>query len=116
MTVNWDQARSGTGPALFKATVSVNGGTSFTDLLDYTVPESGAPLGSWSSTVSRSRFSNSISLGGSASNKSRVIVRFVNREASASSGGGTNRIDNITVNGIVVPSGTSVFNNDCNDA
>ena len=99
LTVSWDQARSSTGPSLFKVSISVNGGA-FTDLFNYAVLQSGgggAP-GTWSSTTSNPIYSNTLDLGTTASNASSVVIRFVNREAAASAATGSNRIENVFVN------------------
>ena len=104
LTLSWDQARSSTGPAPFKVSMSVNGGA-FTDLFSYTVLQSGgggAP-GTWSSTTYNSIYTNSnIALTG-ADNAASVVVRFINTSAVASAATGSNRIDNIMVNGTLVP-------------
>ena len=104
LTVSWDQARSSTGPSPFKVAISVNGG-SFTDLFSYTVLQSGgggAP-GTWNSTTYNPIYTNSnIALTG-ADNASSVVVRFINTSAVASAASGSNRIDNIMVNGTLVP-------------
>jgi hypothetical protein len=104
MTLSWDQARSSTGPSLFKVSMSVNGGA-FVDLLNYAVLQSGgggAP-GTWSSTTSNPIYSNTLELGTAASGASSVVIRFVNREAAASAATGSNRIDNIFVNSVPAP-------------
>ena len=98
ITVNWDQTRSGTGPAAFKVMLSVNGGTSFSEVRTYTVPSN-----SWNSSNYSTSSNFAASLGASASGLSSVIVRFQNAEAANSSTGGTSRIDNITVSGDAVP-------------
>ncbi|MFM7800438.1 MAG: hypothetical protein ACKPBA_15865 [Planctomycetota bacterium] len=104
MTLSWDQARSSTGPAAFKVAISVNGGA-FTDLIDYTVLQSGgggAP-GTWSTTFYNALYTNTLNLGTTASDASSVVIRFVNREAVASAATGSNRIDNVFINSDVVP-------------
>lgn len=105
LSLSWDQARSSTGPAAFKVLVSVDGGISFTDILAYTVLQSGgggAP-GTWSSTTYNPLYTNSVNLGAAADDLGLVIVRFQNFEAAPSAGSGSNRIDNVFVNGSVVP-------------
>jgi hypothetical protein len=104
ISVSWDQARSGTGPAAFKLQMSTNG-TSFTDLLSYTVLQSGgtgAP-GTWNTSIYDSSYTNTFSLPGTGGNQGALYLRFTNAETSTSSSGGTNRIDDI----IVIASGTS---------
>jgi MYXO-CTERM domain-containing protein len=104
LTLSWDQARSSTGPAPFKVSMSVNGG-SFSDLFTYSVLQSGgggAP-GTWSSTTYNALYTNTLSLGTAASNAASVVIRFVNTSATASSASGSNRIDNIFVTEVPAP-------------
>ena len=104
LALSWDQARSSTGPAPFKVTMSVNGG-SFADLSTYTVLQSGgggAP-GTWSSTTYNALYTNTVQLGTAASNAASVVIRFVNTSATASAATGSNRIDNIFVTEVPAP-------------
>jgi hypothetical protein len=107
INVGWDQARSSTGPANFEVVVSIDGGSSFTNVLaSYAVLQSGgggAP-GTWQSNGAYlSIYSNTVSLTSLASNQADVIVRW--RATSAAGGtGGSNRIDNVLVySGPVIP-------------
>lgn len=102
ITVTWDQARSSTGPAAFELVFSVDGGTNWTFVTNYTVLQSGgggAP-GTWSSTVSNSIYSYSQTLTG-AENVSQLIVRFRSTVAGAATG--SNRIDNVMIYSGAVP-------------
>jgi MYXO-CTERM domain-containing protein len=104
LTLSWDQARSRTGPAPFKVSMSVNGG-SFTDLSTYTVLQSGgggAP-GTWSTSTYNSLYTNTVQLGTAASNAASVVIRFVNTSSTASAASGSNRIDNIFVTEVPAP-------------
>jgi hypothetical protein len=104
LSLSWDQARSSTGPSPFKVDMSVNGG-SFADVTTYTVLQSGgggAP-GTWSSTTYNALYTNSVNLGAVADSAASVVIRFVNTNSTASSASGANRIDNILVNGTLVP-------------
>ncbi len=104
LSLSWDQARSSTGPVSFKVMMSVNGGT-FTQLQTYTVLQSGgggAPA-TWSSTTYNSIYTNTINALAGTDNAASVVIRFVNNEAVASAASGSNRIDNIMVNGTLVP-------------
>jgi len=103
LSLSWDQARSSTGPAPFKVAISVNGGN-FVDLFSYNVLQSGgggAP-GTWSSTVYNPIYTNTVALTG-ADDAASIVVRFINTNATTSSASGSNRIDNISVNGTLVP-------------
>ena len=103
MTLSWDQARSSTGPSSFVVSMSVNGGV-FQNLYSYSVLQSGgggAP-GTWTTTTSLSAYSFSgVALNG-ADNAGPVVVRFVSQVAGSSTAG-SNRIDNIFVNGSLLP-------------
>jgi hypothetical protein len=103
LVLSWDQTRSSTGPSSFKVMMSTDG-TNFSDVLaSYTVLQSGgggAP-GTWSSTTYNSLYTSTQSLGTSADNASSVTIRFVSLVGGAATG--SNRIDNVTVNGTLVP-------------
>ena len=104
LSLSWDQARSSTGPSPFKVVMSVNGGT-FADVTTYTVLQSGgggAP-GTWSTSTYNSLYTSSVNLGAAADNAASVVIRFVNTSTVASASSGSNRIDNLFVNGTLVP-------------
>ena len=105
LSVSWDQARSSTGPAAFKLLVSVDGGVSFTQIMTYTVLQSGGggSPATWSSTTYNPLYTNSANLGAAANELGLVIVRFQNASAAPSAATGSNRIDNIFINGSVIP-------------
>ena len=97
VSVAWEQTRSSTGPAGFEAVLSVDGGSTFSSLGSYTVN-----LVSWSATVPVTTSSFG-SLASAADNQASVIIRFKVVTAGTSTTTGTNRIDNISVTGAVVP-------------
>lgn len=103
ISLSWDQARSSTGPATFELIMSLDGGSSWTTILaSYTVLQSGgggAPA-TWSSTTYNAIYTSTTSLAG-AEDASSVIVRFRSLVTAASTG--SNRIDNVLINGNVVP-------------
>jgi MYXO-CTERM domain-containing protein len=105
INLGWDQARSSTGPDEFRVLMSVDGGTSFTELLAYTVLQSGGggSPGTWSSTTYNPLYSFTLSLGAAAASQAEVIVRFQSFEAIASAATGSNRIDSILVTQGAVP-------------
>ena len=110
IVLNWDQARSSTGPAAFKLTMSTNG-TDFSDLFSYTVIQSGgggAP-GTWASGTYNSLYTNTFNLPASADHQANLTLRFVNAEAAASSSTGSNRIDNIVVTAAAVPEPSTIL-------
>ena len=97
VSVAWEQTRSSTGPAGFEAVLSVDGGSTFSSLGAYTVNQV-----SWNATtpVTTSSFG---SVASAADNQASVIIRFKVVTAGTSTTTGTNRIDNISVTGTVVP-------------
>jgi MYXO-CTERM domain-containing protein len=97
VSVAWEQTRSFTGPAGFEAVLSVDGGSTFSSLGAYTVNQV-----SWNATtpVTTSSFG---SVASAADNQASVIIRFKVVTAGTSTTTGTNRIDNISVTGTVVP-------------
>jgi len=97
VSVAWDQTRSSTGPAGFEAVLSVDGGSTFSSLGAYTVNQV-----SWSTSVPVTT-SSFASVASAADNQASVIIRFKVVTAGTSTTTGTNRIDNISVNGTVVP-------------
>ena len=106
ISVSWDQTRSGTGPASFSLTMSTDGGANFTTLLaTYNVVQAGLAgtgTSSWSPTGSyQTGFTTTTIVGISAANKGNILLRF--NSLSTPAAGGTNRIDNISVTGAVVP-------------
>jgi MYXO-CTERM domain-containing protein len=83
--------------------MSTDGGANWSTILaSYAVLQSGgggAP-GTWSSTTYNALYTTTTSLAG-AENASSVIVRFRSLVAGASTG--SNRIDNVFINGNAVP-------------
>lgn len=103
ITFGWDQTRSGTGPTNFNLLVSTDGGATFSNLLaNYAVLANAAPNPVWSSGTYQAIYTFSpVAAGAGAANNSLVIFRI--SAATAGAAGGTNRVDNVTVNGDVVP-------------
>jgi hypothetical protein len=104
ISFSWDQCRSSTGPSSFRLIMSTDG-TNWTNLLDYTVLQSGgggAP-GTWSTTTYLSAYTTTQAISsGAADNQSMVIFRLVNLSATGATNG-TNRIDNVTISGTAAP-------------
>ena len=105
ISVSWDQTRSSTGPSAFSLSMSTDGGANFTTLLaSYTVVQAGlAGTGttSWNAVTNQTGFTTTTIVGISAANQGNVLFRF--SSLSTPSSGGTNRVDNISVTGAVVP-------------
>jgi hypothetical protein len=101
---SWDMTRSSTGPATWVIEMSVNGG-SFVSLIDNFALSSSI---SFSSTTYNPAATTTVSLGALADDASTVTVRIralvdgVN-STGAFAPGGTARIDNILVNGNLIP-------------
>jgi hypothetical protein len=112
ISFSFDMTRSSTGPATWIIEMSTNGGASFSTLnASYAVIAAGATgsgTTSWNTTTSQSAFNSSYNLSAAADNASEVIVRIRALVDSVNSSnvyqaGGTARIDNIMVNGTLVP-------------
>ncbi|MFM7809381.1 MAG: hypothetical protein ACKPEA_15850 [Planctomycetota bacterium] len=105
ISFSFDQIRSSTGPASWLVEVSVNGGGSFTTVLAAYDPGTSP---SWTATTNNPLATKTAALGASADNRGEVIVRIRALVDSVNSSGtyqpgGTSRIDNILVNGTLVP-------------
>ncbi len=109
---SWDMTRSSTGPATWELVMSLDGGTNWTTLIGSFSPIINTTAGgvsAWSATGAvQSAFTTTVSLGEVASDASSVIIRIralVDGVSStgAFAPGGTARIDNIMVNGDLVP-------------
>jgi hypothetical protein len=101
--ISWDQTRSSTGPSDFRMSYSTDGGATFTTAMNYSVIQAGAFSGTnnWSTSGSpQPEFANASGILSTPSGASSLIVRFV--ATGLNLGAGTNRIDNITVNGTAV--------------
>jgi len=102
ISLAWDQTRSSTGPSNFRVDMSTDGTTFNTILASYTVTQAGASgTSSWNGTTSQPAFTTTIANILGADNQGTLVFRFVNLSTVAT--GGTNRIDNITVSGTLVP-------------
>ena len=104
LSVSWDQARGGNGPATFKFQVSINNGA-FTDVVpSYTV---GVSSGSntWISTTYQSSFTSTQALAAGADGAANIRIRFTATAAPTGTAPatGTGRIDNIVVSNTAVP-------------
>lgn len=110
ITIGWDQARSSTGPMTFSLFASTDGFATSTLLSTYTVLQSGgtgAP-GTWGSGTYLPAYTFApIAAGGAFANQASVTFRMVNQSTPGGTGG-TNRIDNVIVEGSFVPAPSSV--------
>lgn len=98
ITFSWDQTRSDTGPSSFSLQYSTDG-TTFTDFFSYSVGNT-----SWSSvsTHGPSHRTQDLSAVSALDNDGSIYFRLM--VTAAPSGGGSNRIDNITISGSEIAS------------
>lgn len=98
----WSQARSSTGPTNFSLRYSTDG-SSFTTFTNYIVQISASP-NAWTSASNNPIFNYSYDLSSftSLDNQADVYFRLVSEQTAA--GGGTGRIDNISITGVPEPS------------
>ena len=105
ISLSWDQTRSSTGPSSFRVDMSTDGTNFSTILASYTVIQAGATGSNtlaWSvANGVQSAFTTTVSGIAGADNQATLLFRFVNLSTVAT--GGTNRIDNISVSGTLVP-------------
>jgi hypothetical protein len=99
VTVAFDQAGSGTGPANFGLSYSINGGA-FTSFANYSVV-----LSAWNTTTAQPA-SLVFAGGGAFDNANSIAFRLVDLTSTSINGGtvaagGTDRVDNFTVVSIV---------------
>lgn len=97
ITFQWSQTRSSTGPGDFRVQYSTDG-LSFSDLLNYTVENL-----TWSSvSFNPDSVFGPIALPADASNQATVYVRLTSNVAGSSTAG-SNRVDDIFINGTLIP-------------
>jgi len=103
ISFGWDQTRSGTGPSTFDLKISTDGGSTFNTLsAGYSVLANASPNPVWNSTTYNGIYNFApVGAGFAAVNNSLVIFRLVSNVTTSSAG--TNRIDNVTVYGEVIP-------------
>ncbi len=105
ITFGWDQARSSTGPRVFDLEYSLNGVTFITLVDNYVVLQSGgtgAP-GTWTSGTYLPAYTFApVAVPAAAANQPIVYFRLTSQE-TASSTAGTNRVDNIIIEGTLIP-------------
>ncbi|HYE03740.1 MAG TPA: hypothetical protein VD963_10970 [Phycisphaerales bacterium] len=98
LVLAWNQNRSGTGPATFDLQYSIDGTNFITVLDDYTVAQV-----TWSSTTFNPASAlGPVALPAGASDAQVLYLRLVNQVAPGGAAG-TNRIDNIVLEGTLVP-------------
>lgn len=104
ISISWDQTRSSTGPVTFDLEWSTDG-SSFTTLLDdYTVLENSSDNGGfWSSSTFQPAYVfGPISGPSDLDNQATVYFRLT-AQAAGTGTSGTNRVDNVSIDGIPEP-------------
>ncbi len=97
ITFQWSQTRSSTGPGDFRVQYSTDG-LSFSDLLNYTIDAL-----TWSSvSFNPDSVFGPIALPADANDQATVYVRLTSNVAGSSTAG-TNRVDDIFINGTLIP-------------
>lgn len=104
ITITWDQTRSGTGPEMFSLVVSSDGfATSTTLVSSYSV---GTLTWAMGTPQPGSTFAP-VAAGAAFANKANLSFRLVNNSTPGGAAG-TNRVDNVTIEGRLVPAPSSV--------
>lgn len=105
LSFSWMQTRSSTGPTTFDLVYRVGNIGAFSTLVDnYTVPQ--VTWSSLSQVDSGSIFAP-VAVPAAANNQALVQFRLV-AQVAGSAAGGTSRVDNIVVNGTLIPTPGSI--------
>ncbi|MFM9997245.1 MAG: hypothetical protein ACKVU4_15760 [Phycisphaerales bacterium] len=103
ITFAFDQTRSSTGPATFDVEWSLDGVNFSTLLNDYTVLNNAAPPGAWNATTAFPEYHfGPLALPAGAADQALIVFRLGNQVAPGGTGG-TNRVDNVMVEGTLIP-------------
>ena len=103
ISLNFDMTRSASGPANFKIDISTNGGSSWSTIGTVAVLQNGAaPNASWTSASYSAAYTTVITGITAAADQASLLIRWIATSA-ASSTGGTARIDNVQIQGNLVP-------------
>lgn len=101
ITIEWDQARNGSGPNVFDLLWSTDATTYHSLLDDYSVQNNGAPNAPWSAGGGRNPvYTRSVTLPAAASDSATLILRL---EAQQSAFAGSIVVDNIIIRGTPIP-------------
>jgi len=108
ISLKFDITRSATGPKNFKVNISTNGGTTWSTVSTVTVAQNAAPptgAGVWNSTTYNSLYTTTIHsfyFPAGVANQASLLIRWISTSA-ASSFAGSARIDNVQINGTLIP-------------
>jgi len=100
LSISFDQVRSSTGPGVFDLVASTDGVNFMTIVDDYAVRANDAPF--WGSATRVEADIFKINLSASFDDAATLVFRLVSQVAATSTAG-TNRVDNVFVNGVAVP-------------
>jgi hypothetical protein len=105
--ITWNQTSSSTGPATFDLEYSTDGTTFFTLLNDYAVQPNAAPNPVWTSGTFQPLYVLGPVNGPAAlDNLANVTFRLTSQVTSATAG--TDRVDNVVIEGTVIPEPASL--------
>jgi hypothetical protein len=101
VTLTFDQTSSNTGPRDWSVLFSTDG-TTYSNVLDYSVLANASPNPVWNTTTSSSLYTTTLSLPAAANNDSSIFIRLAQRTTVSANGGtvatgGTSRVDNVTI-------------------
>ncbi len=109
ITVSWSQASSNTGPRDFNLQYSTDG-TSFTTFAGYIVLPNATPNPTWGSVTNQPIYNLNANLSSvtAINNQANVFIRMTNSSTVSANGGvvalaGTDRVDDVSIGGTVVP-------------
>lgn len=107
ISITWDQTSSSTGPRDFDLQWSTDG-INFTTITAYQPLVNGAPNPPWNATTSSPLYTNSVTGPGNLDGQATVYFRLTQTTNIAENGGtvagtGTDRVDNIIIEGSPVP-------------
>ena len=103
ISLNFDMTRSASGPQNFKVDISTNGGSSWSTVGTVVVLQNGAaPNASWNSTTAQAAYTTTFAGISAADNQASLLIRWIATSAPSATGG-TARIDNVQIQGTLVP-------------
>jgi hypothetical protein len=103
ISLKWDMTRSASGPANFKIDISTDGGSSWSTIgTQVVLQNSSTNGGSWTSATYVANYTSTISGITAAAEQASLLIRWIATSAAGSTGG-TARIDNVQIQGTLVP-------------
>ncbi len=107
ITIQWDQASSNTGPRDFRLDMSTDG-VNFAPLFLYSVLANASPNPTWSSGTPQPIYNIGPISAPGGDNQASLFFRLVNTTTVSANGGtvaatGTDRVDNVRIEGTLIP-------------